>query len=77
MDVLAIQMPLMKALAKSDDLVAFTLAEIGSPFDEADWKDPKLAFFTDRMNAIEGLGLKEKWTIITSGEYTDYFFGYK
>lgn len=77
MDVLSIQTPLLKALAKSDDLVAFTLAEIGSPFEEKDWSDPKLAFFTDRMNEVEGLGLKSKWTLITSGEYTDYYFGYK
>lgn len=77
MDVLHIQNPLLDALAKSKALQAFTMAEIGSPFSEAEFRDPKMAFYTEVMARVEGLGLKDKWTIITSGEYTDYLLGFK
>ena len=77
MDVLYLQNPLLDALAKSEALQAFTLAEIGSPFSEAEMNDPKMAFYTRVMARVEGLGLKDKWAIITSGEYMNYLLGFK
>lgn len=77
MEALHLQNPLLDALAKSESLQAFTLAEIGSPFGEDDMKDPKLGFYTRTMSRVESLGLKDKCGMITSGEYMDYLLGYK
>jgi hypothetical protein len=77
MEALHLQTPLMKAMTRSDALQAFTLAEIGSPFTEAEYSDPRLSTYTKGAEVVEALGLKDKFTTITSGDYPDYFFGYK
>jgi hypothetical protein len=77
MEALHLQSALMKAMTKSEALQAFTLAEIGSPFTETDLADPRLEVFTKGAGEVEAHGLKDKFTTITSGDYPDYFFGYK
>lgn len=77
MEVLHLQNPLLDALARSESLQAFTLAEIGSPFTQEDRNDPKMAFYTRTMTRVERLGLKDKCAMITSGEYMDYLLGHK
>lgn len=77
MEALHLQSALLEAIAKSDTLQAFTLVEIGSPFTEADIADPRLDVYTKGAEAVQARGLGDKFTTIISGDYPDYFFGYR
>lgn len=70
------EVPLIKALRRSDDLTAFTVAEIGAPFSESDMKNPRLDMFTQRFKDIDAMGMGSKFTALTSGDYVDYALGW-